>query len=277
MTLQEQSSPEKLEPSDGEQLLGKVPNDGTSVGNTTLRTRLGWEKTRYFDAQKLLVQSGLISLGRGKGGSVSKVIAPDVESSVLETTQDIVQRTETEAQRELGLYEPLRKGLELWFDHQRQFEFLHVEVTGSKGSRDTGGKWTRPDLTAVAVQVFELLSTKHLSVVTFEVKADPGQEGTVDISGVFEALAHSRGATESFLIIHIPDGKPERRKGWNRVRDECTRVGIGLITFDSPEDDETFEVHVDARLRTPNPADMSGFLMLQLSEPGKNKLRTSLR
>jgi adenine-specific DNA-methyltransferase len=58
--------------SDSEILLSHVPADGSSIGNMKLRERLGWEEARYQSARQPLLDQGLLSTGRGKGGSVMR-------------------------------------------------------------------------------------------------------------------------------------------------------------------------------------------------------------
>ena len=58
--------------SDEEMLLARVPGDGSSVGNISLRRRLRWGIKRYFSVRDLLVQRGLLQLGGGRGGSVCR-------------------------------------------------------------------------------------------------------------------------------------------------------------------------------------------------------------
>jgi hypothetical protein len=44
-------------------------------------------------------------------------------------------------------------------------------LRAERGSKVTGGRWTRPDLVSVALRTYRYLPGKYLEVVTFEVKA----------------------------------------------------------------------------------------------------------
>lgn len=62
---------------DQERLLRLVPEDGSSVGNVTLRTTLGWEPDKYRRVRQELIDAGHLGLGRGRGGSVCRLaLAP---------------------------------------------------------------------------------------------------------------------------------------------------------------------------------------------------------
>ena len=59
--------------SDPQVLLKKVPADGTSIGNQSLREALGWKEKRYDAARDALVEAGKLEKGRGRGGSVKRI------------------------------------------------------------------------------------------------------------------------------------------------------------------------------------------------------------
>src|ERR1017187_2686853 len=71
------------------------------------------------------------------------------------------------------------------------------EITASQGRRSTGGKWTRPDFTLIAVRTYSFTPGKSLEVITFEVKPDLNTA----LEGVFESLAHSVFAHRSYLAV----------------------------------------------------------------------------
>ena len=51
-------------------LLARVPVDGQTIGNGSLRVTLGWEEARYEAARDALVAQGRLEKGRGRGGTV---------------------------------------------------------------------------------------------------------------------------------------------------------------------------------------------------------------
>jgi len=56
--------------SDEEKMLSLLPEDGSAIGNSSLRAKLEWDENRYYLARAGLLQKGLIWLGKGRGGSV---------------------------------------------------------------------------------------------------------------------------------------------------------------------------------------------------------------
>src|SRR5437660_11120828 len=57
-------------------LLNAIPEDGSHIGNTSLRSSLNWGE-EYWDIRQELLDNALIVVGRGRGGSVAgTTVAP---------------------------------------------------------------------------------------------------------------------------------------------------------------------------------------------------------
>jgi hypothetical protein len=84
-------------------------------------------------------------------------------------------------------------------------EHIHFEITARQGKKATGGKWSRPDITAVSIRTFTHLPNKYLDVWTFEVKS----VDWLDVTAIFEAAAHGSRATRSYALLQIPE-KPDQ-------------------------------------------------------------------
>ena len=94
---------------------------------------------------------------------------------------------------------------------------------------------------------------------------------------MYEAAAHSRAATASFLAIHAPNGEDHQNEDKTRVFDECRRFGVGLLTFGHPADYETYEVHIEPERRSPDPTSLNRFLITQLPEEARKKIQRWLK
>src|ERR1044072_1149451 len=97
------------------------------------------------------------------------------------------------------LYDPVAKVLKDRWVKDNRFRASVVEVTAKQGKRDTGGKWCRPGVAVVAITSYVDVPGKHLDVATFEVKGND----FVDVTAVYEALAHRRAATPAYVIFHV--------------------------------------------------------------------------
>lgn len=64
---------EEPDVSDDEDFLSRLPGDGQAKGNISLRDELEWSEARYLAVRERLLQEDLISLGKGRGGSVRLV------------------------------------------------------------------------------------------------------------------------------------------------------------------------------------------------------------
>src|ERR1700674_4646293 len=127
------------------ELLKKVPAAGRAIGNKALRKLLGWDDTHYFGVRQRLIEQGAIAVGRGQGGSVSRV--PPIAG-----LGDNGESEEAIYEKESHLYAPVEKALkEYWHGILGHTNYL-VKQTAMSGKKATGGMWTRPDLTVVYLQ-----------------------------------------------------------------------------------------------------------------------------
>src|SRR5215203_1379964 len=93
-------------------LLSLVPEDGGAVGNVALLRQLkhrGWSEEKYWNVRDQLLNDGVLVRGRGKGGSVRRVLAEITEvvtSPTIEAAAVSMAKGQ-KASSELSLYEPL--------------------------------------------------------------------------------------------------------------------------------------------------------------------------
>lgn len=256
---------------------------GGLAGNPTLRATLNWDDDKYWRVHQELCDAGLIARGRGRGGTVILQTPKDVDdlpalvealpakdaSSVTEILKEaIADETEPVAIRELDLYEPLNGELVKFLKTRKGLHECGCQVTALLGRRDTGGSWSRPDLMAVGVRIYEYLPTKSVEVHTFEVKASYD----VSVKGVLEALSHRESATHSHVIYHT-DGKdwesfPEAR----RIEQLAARHGVGVIVAASIESLDDWDELVAATRSSADP-DIIDRTIGTLSEQLKTNIR----
>ena len=247
-----------------DRLLASVREYGGTAGNVSLMRELDWPDDQYWSVRNRLVDSGALILGRGRGGSVS-VAKTDGSEQTVQTGPEANNVSEAE------LYEPLASVLnDPWAQDQRFRQHL-VEITARQGRRETGGTWTRPDLVVAGLSTFVYLPERHFDVVTFEVKDWSG----LDVTAVYEALAHHRASTRSYVLAHIPNvllNGDNNTQSVKRIDEEARRHGIGFIVVGVPEAYDTWEERVEATYREPSPHALNDFISLQFSQGAKNEL-----
>lgn len=246
----------ELNPAQRELLYG-VPADGATIGNMRLRKKLGWSNDRYFSVRDSLVDAGLVELGRGRGGSVRRV-AIDPDPPVV-------------FDRELDLYEPLRKVIEHEWAQARRITPVAVAITAHLGRAATGGTWTRPDITSVALRTFTYVPGSYLDITTFEVKPID----RLDVRAVFEAVAHRRAATEVYVLAHAPFGWT--REQLQPVADVAMDNGVGFIVVEDPADFDTWDELVAPERFHPDPSQLDSFISTQLSAKDRAKVAEKIR
>lgn len=144
----------------------------------------------------------------------------------------------------------------------RRANFLSVENTAHQGRRTTGGTWSRPDLVTVEIKTYVHVPGKFLELTTFEVKpAD-----VVNVQPVYEALAHRRSATHSY-VLHVPStSAASLRETIDDVRGVARSRGIRLIAAGNAADYTTSEELKEAVGAEPDPDRLDTFLATQLSD-----------
>ena len=240
-------------------LLRLMPLEGGTIGNTRLEPifeAAAREKgidvvphDTYWHTREALRAAGLVDNGRGRGGSLYRI--GDVNRQTPGQLKELYTR-------ELSLYMPFAHVVQTQWLPQRgvQPACSVVKTTALAGKRNTGGQWTRPDVTAVYVRDYTYIPGRVLEVVTFEIKPHGG--GTV--VGVYEALAHTRFSTRAYLAVHTPGEESLPTD----VAYECERHDIGLITFVDPADFGTYEELLTPPRRSPDPERTDNFIRTQM-------------
>jgi hypothetical protein len=258
-------------------LVAKVKELGGSAGNTRLIRELGWADDEYWPIRDRVVDLGILRRYRARGGAVAIVQQPPVAAAqpqpALPAGQVQPDATVQPTQSfERDLYEPVAAVLRGPWARDSRFRHQVVEITASQGRRNTGGTWTRPDLVVAALRVFPFLPGKYFDLITFEIKP----RWALDVTGVYEALAHRRAATQSYLWLHCPQPDQEAEV-LNRIVEEAERHGIGVIIATDPADYETWDQRCDPARVEPDPELLNEFVALQVSDGAKDELSAWVR
>jgi hypothetical protein len=244
-------------------ILEAVPADGSSIGNLALRVKLRWRRQsqRYFTARDNLVDAGLLLRGRGRGGSV-RLAVPESLDDGGGPTLAILPLPGLES----ALYEPMRDVIRGEWASERGIRPLAAEITAFQG-RKGGGLWSRPDIVSIEIRNFPYVPGRFLEVVTFEIKVTKA----LDVRAVYEALAHRRAATHSYVLAHVPDSETDRwAETINAVAQAARQHGIGVIIAGDPSDFQSWDEVVEAQRVEPDPERLNAFIKLQLSEESRN-------
>ncbi len=245
---------------DKDRFLDRVPTDGKTKGNFTLKNELGWEDDKYWSIRDELLAEGLISLGKGKGGSVFRIRPLIPKPSAT---------TASKYKKERDLYLPFYEVIRSDFAKDKKLKNVVSEITAYQGPASTGGKWTRPDIVLISVNTFSYLPGKFLDIISFELKL----ESEFKVSGVFETAAHSRFATKSYYCVYLANDWDDDNPEYERIRLECERFGIGLMYFTDPTKYDTYEIISEPERRSPDPFDMDEFISVQIrNQNSKRKI-----
>lgn len=257
-------------------LYALLPRNGGSISNKALQDQLGWDAERYYATRDSLVDIGLVVRGRGRGGTVRLYIPPPSigDTGTLAEPAENAAEVEDLIRSEVNLYEPMCAVIESDWARDHRSDPLAVEITALQGRRATGGTWSRPDIVSVEVRTYPYVPGKYLEVTTYEVKP----VRAVGVQAVYEALAHRRAATHSYVVLHTPR---EQHLTLEKVVDDICELarshGIGVVTVDDPSDYETWEERVEAERASPDPERLNDFISTQLSPQCRDRISRRLR
>lgn len=254
---------------DQKALLSKLPTNGEPVSNQALQRQLEWDSDRYYAVRKVLIDKGLVLRGRGRGGSIRLWVEHDVPSDPVSAPSRAAEKSEQ------ILYQAMRDVICGEWAEERNIRPLAVEITAHQGIAATGGKWSRPDIVSVEVRTFPYVPGTFLEVVTFEIKP----VSAINVVAVYEALAHRRAATHSYVLLHVPSGEEGAlQEAISQVVEVGQEHGVGVITVgDDPSDYSHWTEYVEARRADVDPERLNEFITTQLSDETRELIRDRLR
>lgn len=250
-----------------EELLSRIPENGEAVGNIWLLRVLGWPEEDYWATRNRLIERGMLELGRGRGGSVRKPVKVESvhdQAAATESAEFIVD----EFKKEIDLYPSIRAVIAERWTKEYLYDNSIVQIIGQLGSKGTG-KWSRPDLAVAAVSTYPYVPGRHFDIVTFEVKTPDN----IDITAVYEALAHLRSATRSYVFFYVPvERREELETALVDVYAEAKKHGVGVITAGKVDDYATWEEVIEPTRSEPDPRRLNDFLAKQFTQEQREQI-----
>jgi hypothetical protein len=251
-------------------LMQLVPAEA-AIGNTNLLRQLSvndqwWIKDRYFTIRNRLIEGGQLDLGKGKGGSVRRVRSAPI--TLLQSRPVVSENGAPQSERDL--YEPMFNVIKTDWSLDNGLDPVLVEIT-AQGGRRPDGKWTRPDITVASYKTYPYVPGRHFDIITFEIKP----YDNLDVTVVYEALAHRRAATRAYALLHVPAAhQTSLQEIVDEICLEAKRVGVGVIAAENPSNYQTWEELVDATRHEPEPQRLNDFLSKQVSQGFRERIIT---
>jgi hypothetical protein len=231
------------------QVLGYLKtHPGSFSTNKKVMDSLGMSGDDYWRAAYRLRDQHLAIPGVGYGGRIK------LAASYLP-----VEEFEKQL-REGKLIKPLLLGVESLYGRGGMFncDECFVEDCSQLGRKKTGGTWSRPDIVALTHKKY-MYSRNVFELHSYEVKCS----SAIDITGVYEALAHKKWVHRANLIIHIPHcmfNYDHVQEQIALITREASLRGIGFIIFKNPYDSSTWNIYCEAEYAPPAPELLEEFM-----------------
>lgn len=232
---------------DKQKLLDTLRDLNGAASNAAVQKALRWSnEDRYWNARNSLIEAGVLTTGRGRGGSV-RLIGLDAPAAPVEP---VLSDKSADNLSEVDHYPAIEKAMKEQWLRSQGFENARVNICAHQGKKQTGGRWTRPDAIIAVVETYEYVPGKRLSVYTVEVKLG----ATVDVTAVYEAASHLRSVHYSYLFVVGGFGSEDLESA---IRGACADQDIGLIVSTNSGDADTWEEVIPPRRNEPEPRDLN--------------------
>ena len=231
-------------------------------------------KDLYYKAEDDLVEEGRIERCRGCKGGISLVQRDDSQSQVDPESSDSTAEESSSGER--GHYERVLEEIKKHWTEERSVKHVYGAVTAYQGRRDTGGRWSRPDITLCTVSKWIFSPRPEGEVRTIEVKLF---DDRLDIIGVYEALAHKSRSHYSYLmIVNFPEEEldPDQRQGFDKIMVTAKSHGIGIITVPDSDNWSTWEFLVEPTRSDAAPQEINDFLYDQFPKSERDKFESEI-
>ena len=240
-----------------EQLLAIVRREGR-IGKIRLGRELreqGWDDLTYESLRNRLIDEGTLKTLQGGGLRVSA-------EAVNEATSETSAESEPPSRAQKRLYEAVLAVIQgPW---AKSMGLIDNRAWISAG-QPVKGKPTSPEVILLAKRDFPYYPGHRTvwDIVTFEVKLHE----RYDFGAVYEALAHRRSATRTYVLLELPsyvDGKEQNDRSLGALVSEASRHGVGFIVASNPSKHEGWHQLVEPERFEPDPEDVNKFLGQEL-------------
>ena len=236
----------------------------------------GLRNDLYREAEQALFDEELIDRRRGPGGGISLLSeTQEADSKSQDSSESTVPVAEESSTKEQNYYEPVRQQIERYWTTQPGCKDVFVTGTALQGRRQTGGYWTRPDITLCTVSEWLFSSCPEGEVRTIEIK----RFEALDVRGVYEALSHKSRSHYSYLmIVDFPKELSSKEKdNFNRIMTTADNHGIGVIKVTNYNDFDTWDFLLEPRRSNADPQAINDFLLEQFDPDQREEFASKIR
>jgi len=213
---------------DATQLLNLLPATGRITNQSAVKMT-GWDIQRVTTAKYELRDAGLVEIKNSWGRPFGKISQPSIAQAATAVVQALIEDE---------LYEPFSKWVQAEFapdDFDCDKDLFEVTVS-AKRRPSSAGAWEVPDVLSLSIKKYPYVPFVQMELVTFEIKK---YNEALNPYGIFEAISQSKYAHYSYYCFEWLDESLEIRADYQRILQEATIHGVGLVHFRFVDDKKT--------------------------------------
>lgn len=224
------------------------------------------EWATYWTAEQSLVDEQRIERRRGRNGGI--YLLPPAQSAPRASL-------DPEFVAESTFYPGLLQTMLANWTQQPGYTHVFGAITATSGRRQTGGRWSRPDLVICTVSDWLFSSRPEGDVRTIEVK----RYEALDVLGVYEALSHKARAHYAYLlIVDFPaELTSAQESDFEVILSAASKHGIGVITVAKADDWETWAFELDPHRSDADHQAINDLLYDQVPAAVRDQFRAAIR
>lgn len=231
----------------------------------------------YWDAEQALVDARRIERRRGRNGGIYLIEQVAIPPLAPEQGQHAIpaEPIEPELRPENEYYEPVLEQILSHWTEQPGFTHVFGHITAGQGRRQTGGRWSRPDIVVCTVSDWLFSSRPEGDVRTIEIK----RFEALDVLAVYEAVSHKSRSHYSYLLVvnHPAQLDDDQKADMEAVLAVAGKHGIGVITARNAGDWATWEFELDATRSDADHQAINQMLLDQVPPNVRDAFRGALR
>jgi len=243
-----------------QQILARLPRDGSFISNNKIYEPLGMSPEEYATILEELLSEGLVIVGRGRYGRTARVNNNHGNGyqEYLSSDYGTIDKSD--------LFQPVKD----YFDRKWKNNYepsppnLYIsEITATQHPKI--GITKIPDISILTIMNYDFVPGNHLEVITIEVK----KFKTLNLTSVYETASMNQVSHRSYLVFEWLEEEDYLKIDPNAelLVNEAKRFGVGLVQMKPTNDGKwSFKIILEPKLSSPELGELNSFIEIRFKK-----------